>query len=227
MKGRNWLPACLPLGPGLRLGEIGAGRGGKTTHLGEAMGNTGLLVAVDRHHRRLQEMALTTRRWGVTIAHPVRANAAQALPLKTAALDAVVLDAPCSCLGIIRRHPEIKSRLREDDLATFPPRQQAMLEAAARLLKPGGRLLYITCTTEPAENEGQINSFPGPAPGISPGHRPRAAAAAGPAPDPPSRLVPHLPGGPQPGRLFRRRAGQKLSPGVKPPSGGEVVPRNK
>jgi 16S rRNA (cytosine967-C5)-methyltransferase len=71
----------------------------------------------------------------------------------------VVLDVPCSSLGIIRRHPEIKSRLREADLATFPPRQQAMLEEAARLLKPGGRLLYITCTTEPAENEAQINSF--------------------------------------------------------------------
>jgi 16S rRNA (cytosine967-C5)-methyltransferase len=71
----------------------------------------------------------------------------------------VVLDVPCSALGIIRRHPEIKSRLRESDLAAFPPRQQAMLEGAARLLKPGGRLLYITCTTEPAENEDQINAF--------------------------------------------------------------------
>ena len=123
------------------------------------MGNTGLLVAVDSHHRRLKELQLNTRRWGVTAAHPLRADAAQALPLKTAALDAVVLDVPCSSLGIIRRHPEIKSRLREGDLATFPPRQQAMLAAAARLLKPGGRLLYITCTTEPAENEDQISSF--------------------------------------------------------------------
>jgi 16S rRNA (cytosine967-C5)-methyltransferase len=66
---------------------------------------------------------------------------------------------PCSSLGIIRRHPEIKSRLREGDLATFPPRQAAMLEQAVRLLKPGGHLLYITCTTEPAENEAQIDAF--------------------------------------------------------------------
>jgi 16S rRNA (cytosine967-C5)-methyltransferase len=149
----------LPLGPNLLVSEIGAGRGGKTTHLAEAMGNSGLLVAVDSHRRRLQELQLNTQRWGVTAAHPIRADAAAALPLKTAALDAVVLDVPCSALGIIRRHPEIKSRLREADLATFPPRQQAMLEGAARLLKPGGRLLYITCTTEPAENEDQINSF--------------------------------------------------------------------
>ena len=95
----------------------------------------------------------------MTAARPLRADAAQALPFKPASLDAVVLDVPCSSLGIIRRHPEIKSRLREEDLATFPPRQRAMLEAAARLLKPGGRLLYITCTTEPAENEAQISAF--------------------------------------------------------------------
>ncbi len=158
-EGAQLAASLLGLGPNQRLVEIGAGRGGKTTHLAEAMGNSGLLVAVDSHPRRLQELQLTMRRWGVTAAQPLRADAALALPLKTAALDAVVLDVPCSSLGIIRRHPEIKSRLREGDLATFPPRQQAMLEAAAPLLKPGGRLLYITCTTEPAENEEQISSF--------------------------------------------------------------------
>jgi 16S rRNA (cytosine967-C5)-methyltransferase len=158
-EGAQLAPGLLPLGPDLRLVEIGAGRGGKTTHLAEAMGNSGLLVAVDSHPQRLKELQVNTRRWGVTAVHPLRADAAQALPVKPAALDAVVLDVPCSSLGIIRRHPEIKSRLREDDLAAFPPRQQAMLEAAARLLKPGGRLLYITCTTEPAENEAQISAF--------------------------------------------------------------------
>jgi 16S rRNA (cytosine967-C5)-methyltransferase len=149
----------LPLGPDLLVSEIGAGRGGKTTHLAEAMGNSGLIAAVDSHPRRLHELQLNLRRWGATVAHPLRADAALALPLKTAALDAVVLDVPCSSLGIIRRHPEIKSRLRESALAGFPPRQRAMLEEGARVLKPGGRLLYITCTTEPAENEDQINAF--------------------------------------------------------------------
>jgi 16S rRNA (cytosine967-C5)-methyltransferase len=149
----------LPLGPDLLVSEIGAGRGGKTTHLAEAMGNSGLIAAVDSHPRRLQELQLNLRRWGATVAHPLRADAALAIPLKTAALDAVVLDVPCSSLGIIRRHPEIKSRLRESALAAFPPRQRAMLEEGARVLKPGGRLLYITCTTEPAENETQINAF--------------------------------------------------------------------
>ena len=158
-EGAQLAAALLGLGPGLLVSEIGAGRGGKTTHLAEAMGNSGVLAAVDSHPRRLRELQLNVQRWGVAVAHPLRADAATALPLKTAALDAVVLDVPCSALGIIRRHPEIKSRLRESDLAGFPPRQQAMLEGAAGLLKPGGRLLYITCTTEPAENEDRINAF--------------------------------------------------------------------
>jgi 16S rRNA (cytosine967-C5)-methyltransferase len=180
-EGAQLAAGLLTLAPASRLAEIGAGRGGKTTHLAEAMGATGLLVAVDSHPRRLQELQRTTRRWGVATAHPLRADAAAALPLKTAAFDAVVLDVPCSSLGIIRRHPEIKSRLREADLAAFPPRQRAMLEAAAPLLKPGGRLLYITCTTEPAENEDQITSFLA--------RHPEFHLAAGPLPPPARPLI--------------------------------------
>ncbi len=149
----------LPTRPGLRLLEIGAGRGGKTTHLAEAMAGTGLLVAADHHPGRLRELQGQVRRWGLTVAHPLRADGAYALPVKSGALDAAVLDVPCSSLGILRRHPEIKGRLREADLATFPPRQRAMLEQAAGVLKPGGHLLYITCTTEPEENEAQIDAF--------------------------------------------------------------------
>jgi 16S rRNA (cytosine967-C5)-methyltransferase len=158
-EGAQLIPYLLPLGPGLNLAEIGAGRGGKTTHLAEAMANSGLLAAVDRHWTRLQERKKNTRRWGVEITHPLRADAAAALPLKSGTMDAVVLDVPCSALGILRRHPEIKGRLKQGDLATFPPRQGAMLEQCAGLVKPGGRLLYITCTTEPEENELQINQF--------------------------------------------------------------------
>lgn len=149
----------LPVSPGQKILEIGAGRGGKTTHLAEGLANQGLILALDRHRSRLKTLRLNLARWGATAAQPLLADATRPLPLKPGKFDAVLVDAPCSALGILRRHPEIKTRLTEADLATFPPRQLAILEQAAPLLRSGGRLLYVTCTTEPEENEGVIENF--------------------------------------------------------------------
>jgi len=158
-EGAQLAAMLLPLTPGAKVLEIGAGRGGKTTHLGELLHNQGLILAVDYHRQRLLALTRNLKRWGLTNAQPLRADAGKALPLRPGTLDGVVIDAPCSALGIIRRHPELKTRFKESDLATFPPRQRAMLEAAAPLLRPGGRLLYITCTTEPEENEDLVQGF--------------------------------------------------------------------
>jgi len=152
-------PCLLPVGPGQRVLEIGAGRGGKTTHLGEMLHNQGRVLALDYHRQRLSRLGENLKRWGLTCAQPLRADATRPLPVRPGSLDAVLIDAPCSALGILRRHPEIKTRLEEADLATFPPRQRRMLEEAAPLLKPDGHLLYITCTTEPEENEDLITGF--------------------------------------------------------------------
>jgi len=158
-EGAQLASRLLPLKPGARVLEIGAGRGGKTSHLAAALGDRGLILALDRHFHRLQELKLNLARLGVGAAQPLMADATAALPCKAGAADAVLVDAPCSSLGIIRRHPEIKGRIREADLAAFPPRQLAMLAAAAPCLRPGGRLLYITCTSEPPENEAVIGAF--------------------------------------------------------------------
>ncbi len=151
--------ALLPLAPGMKVLEVGAGRGGKTTHLAERLGNQGMVAAVELHRRRLGQLTETLRRWGATVVQPLLADASRPLPFAPASFDAALIDAPCSGLGVIRRHPEIKTRLREADLASFPPRQRAMLEATAAMLRPGGFLLYITCTTEPAENEDLMLAF--------------------------------------------------------------------
>ena len=158
-EGAQLVSHLLPVAPGARLMEIGAGRGGKTSHLAALMTNQGLILAVDHHLGRLKELKLNLARLGAATARPLMADAASALPCKPEVMDAAAVDAPCSSLGIIRRHPEIKGRLSEGDLAAFPPRQLAMLKAAAGALKPGGQLLYITCTPEPAENEEVIGAF--------------------------------------------------------------------
>ncbi|MGP8049857.1 MAG: 16S rRNA (cytosine(967)-C(5))-methyltransferase RsmB [Desulfobaccales bacterium] len=151
----------LPPAAGRRL-ELGAGRGGKSTHLAELSGNAGLILALELHQGRLRELRGALQRWGASAVQPVRADAAGGLPIGDGVkMDAALLDAPCSALGILRRHPEIKTRLTEADLATFPPRQRAWLEAAAAVLRTGGHLLYITCTVEPAENQELIESFLG------------------------------------------------------------------
>lgn len=149
----------LPLVPGQRVLEMGAGRGGKTALLGQRLNDCGVLLAVDLHRRRLMSLRQNLGRWGLTCVQPLRADATQPLPVKPGRLDAVVIDAPCSALGIIRRHPEIKTRLQPEDLATFPPRQRRMLDRAAPVPKSGGYLLYITCTTEPEENEDLVKAF--------------------------------------------------------------------
>ena len=151
----------LPPAAGRRL-ELGAGRGGKSTHLAELAGNAGLILALELHQGRLRELRGALQRWGASAVQPVRADVGGGLPIGDGVkLDAALLDAPCSALGILRRHPEIKTRLTEADLTTFPPRQRTWLEAAAAVLRPGGHLLYITCTVEPAENQELIESFLG------------------------------------------------------------------
>ena len=143
--------------PGMRCLDVCAAPGGKTTVLWRDMRGEGLLVAGDRRRARVRLLASTLRAAGV----PTRVVALDAgAPLPFGAIfDRVLLDAPCSGLGTIRRDPDVKWARTEADLSRFAATQRTMLTEAAGVVRPGGRLIYATCSSEPEENEVVVNAF--------------------------------------------------------------------
>lgn len=145
--------------PGELIIDLCSAPGGKTTHLAELMGNSGLVYACDLYQGRLQLVEKAARRLGLqnitTVTVDGRNLGGQNLP----AADAILVDAPCSGLGVIRRLPEIKWRREKGDLLRMQALQIELLTSAARLLKPGGKLLYSVCTTEPEETEAVVAAF--------------------------------------------------------------------
>lgn len=137
--------------------------GGKTTHLAELSKDRGLIYAVDLHQSRLQMVKKAARRLGLqsvnTLLADGRTIAGDNFSTITAAPAAVLVDAPCSGLGVIRRLPEIKWRRSLQDLSGFQELQTELLQAAARLLPVGGRLLYSVCTNEPEETRQVVERF--------------------------------------------------------------------
>jgi 16S rRNA (cytosine967-C5)-methyltransferase len=146
--------------PGERILDLCAGAGGKTTHLAEIMGNQGRIVAVDIAPGKLESLRGVARRLGIGIvdARLGDATAAPAAELR-GAFDRVLVDAPCSGLGTLRRNPEIKWRLGPEVAGRFAVIQKAILMQAAAYLRVGGILVYSTCTFTPEENEGVIRDF--------------------------------------------------------------------
>lgn len=131
-----------------------AAPGGKAVAL-EALGAR--VLAGDAHHERMGRLADTTRRAGVAI-HTVAANL-EAAPLRPGSVDAVLVDAPCSATGTIRRHPDARWRLRPGVFQRLAERQTRLLNAAAPLVRPGGLLIYATCSIESEENESVVERF--------------------------------------------------------------------
>ena len=136
---------------GERVLDACASPGGKTTAIAAAMGDRGLIVATDVRGRRVDLLARTVRASGAQSVKIVQADAS-ALPLR-ATFDWVLLDVPCSGLGTLRRDPDVRWRRSETDLVRLAASQRQMLEETARVLAPGGRLVYSTCSSEPEENE--------------------------------------------------------------------------
>jgi 16S rRNA (cytosine967-C5)-methyltransferase len=137
-----------------------AGSGGKATHLAAILKNKGRIVAVDRNPEKNTELKKDATRLGITIIETQQDDLFVGLPdsLKEK-FDHVLVDAPCSGLGTLRRNPEIKWRTTEKDLRNFAAAQKVILQNASTAVKKGGRLIYCTCSLLPAENENIIDSF--------------------------------------------------------------------
>ncbi|HUC93409.1 MAG TPA: 16S rRNA (cytosine(967)-C(5))-methyltransferase RsmB [Paenibacillus sp.] len=146
--------------PDMTVLDCCAAPGGKTTHLAELMGDRGTVWSNDIHPHKEKLIAAQAERLGLSCIRTTVGDAA-GLPEKhaEASMDLVLLDAPCSGFGVIRRKPEIKWTKSPEDVDAIAALQKRLLEAAARLVKPGGTLVYSTCTIERRENERQIDRF--------------------------------------------------------------------
>ncbi|MBF0178280.1 MAG: RsmB/NOP family class I SAM-dependent RNA methyltransferase [Magnetococcales bacterium] len=147
--------------PGQTVVDLCAGGGGKSLHLAMLMEDRGRIVAADSHAQRLARLRPRQRRAGLRSIHPlpIRHEGDPKLHALAGKADRVLLDVPCSGTGTLRRHPEYKWSLRPQDVTTLTLRQSALLTAGARLVKPGGRLIYATCSILEQENQAVVDYF--------------------------------------------------------------------
>lgn len=159
---------------GEMVADFCAGAGGKTLLLGAMMRSSGRLYAFDVAEKRLARLKPRLARSGLSNVHPVVLAGENDARVKRLAgkMDRVLVDAPCSGLGTLRRNPDLKWRQAEGAVAELAAKQRDILAAAARLVKPGGRLVYATCSILPEENGAVVDAFLA----AHPGFRRRSAA---------------------------------------------------
>ena len=195
------IPLLLGVESGDTVLDLCAAPGGKTPPLIRAAGRTGLVVATDRHAHRLRAMRNQFQRLNLDGAQIVELDAARGLPFGRQ-FNRILVDAPCSGTGTLARHPEIRWRLRPEQLAEFHQLQVGILSAAIKQLAPGGRLVYSTCSMEPEENEEVVSEVLSSLPSIKPVARNEIAKS----------LAPHLIPGIDPQSLFDTLGQFRTSP---------------
>lgn len=145
--------------PGMTVIDLCSGPGGKTTYLGELMKNDGLIISVDASPKRLKLVEGACRRMGVSIAAFVAADATRLSDFMKEPVDAILLDAPCSGLGVLAARPDARWRKSPQQIEELASLQARMLESAAAFVKPGGRLAYSVCTISKREGADQARRF--------------------------------------------------------------------
>ena len=139
--------------PGELVADTCAAPGTKATHLAALMGNRGKIIAMDPQAARLKLLGKAAARLGIGIIEAHAGSVATLAGRWKGRCDRVLVDAPCSNLGVLRRNPDVKWKRTEEDLGRLRGKQRGILSAAASLVKPGGRLVYATCSLEPEEND--------------------------------------------------------------------------
>ena len=147
--------------PGERVLDLCAAPGGKTTQMADLAGGRCFVVASDVSRRRLKTVTETAASHGLSGIRCLTLDASQPLPFRDGLFDRVLVDAPCSGTGTLRRNPEIRYRITAEDIPNLSTRQKQFLFNAASVVKPGGRLIYSTCSVEPEENEEVVETFLG------------------------------------------------------------------
>lgn len=144
--------------PGERLLDLCAAPGGKATHLAELIGPEGQLVATDVEQARLDRVSAAARRLRLENLSAALADPADPRPPEGQPFDGVLVDVPCSNTGVLRRRVEVRWRLESLDILPLRALQARLLDRALELTRPGGRVVYSTCSIDPLENEEQVQA---------------------------------------------------------------------
>ncbi|WJJ97877.1 RsmB/NOP family class I SAM-dependent RNA methyltransferase [Algibacter luteus] len=149
----------LDVKPGMKVVDTCAGAGGKTLHIASLMENKGQIIAMDIYESKLKKLKIRARRNGV---HNIDMKVIESTkPIKKLydKADRVLIDAPCSGLGVLRRNPDAKWKLEPEFLDRIRVTQQEVLQQYSRMVKPQGKLVYATCSVLPSENQNQVKAF--------------------------------------------------------------------
>ena len=149
----------LDVKPGMRVVDTCAGAGGKTLHLASLMENKGQLIAMDLYESKLKQLKIRAKRNGAFNIEPRVIESSKTIKKLHEKADRVLIDAPCSGLGVLKRNPDSKWKLQPEFIDNIRKVQAEVLENYSKIVKPGGKLVYATCSVLPSENQEQIKHF--------------------------------------------------------------------
>ena len=151
--------AFLEVEPGMRVVDACAGAGGKTLHLASQMQNKGQLIAMDLYESKLKQLKLRAKRNGAFNIEYRIIDSTKVIKKLYEKADRVLIDAPCSGLGVLKRNPDAKWKLQPEFIDNIRKVQSEVLESYSKMVKPGGKLVYATCSVLPSENQEQVKKF--------------------------------------------------------------------